>query len=243
MSIYLKKFETHNEYETYIASEGKILPNVSFCKDDMDVHYNPYVGTPKVELKYYVSSDDLGNDIKIFHMAYSVPFETMEVDGVLLDSVESTYRFDTEGIHTVKLTLPEGGTVLKGFYGCSNLIEVKIPNIITSIGEDAFSGCYSLVSITIPESVTNIEYYAFYGCYELTSAIIPNSMTNIGHDAFFNCQGLTFITINATTPPTLGGDAFGDTNNCPINVPSESVETYKSAESWSVYANRIQAIS
>jgi hypothetical protein len=41
----------------------------------------------------------------------------------------------------------------------------------------------------------------------------------------------------------LGASAFNDTNNCPIYVPSESVETYKAASNWSSYASRIQSIT
>jgi hypothetical protein len=41
----------------------------------------------------------------------------------------------------------------------------------------------------------------------------------------------------------LGGDAFQDTNNCPIYVPAESVDAYKAAaRHWNDYADRIQAI-
>jgi len=43
-------------------------------------------------------------------------------------------------------------------------------------------------------------------------------------------------------PPTLGSSTFDDTNNCPIYVPSGSVNAYKSASGWSTYADRIQAI-
>lgn len=43
MSVYLKQFSTHSEYEQYIESEGKVLPNVSICTTEGDVHYNPYV--------------------------------------------------------------------------------------------------------------------------------------------------------------------------------------------------------
>ena len=39
---YIKKFDTHAEYEA--AQSGLILPNVSFCVDTPnEVHYNPYV--------------------------------------------------------------------------------------------------------------------------------------------------------------------------------------------------------
>jgi hypothetical protein len=50
------------------------------------------------------------------------------------------------------------------------------------------------------------------------------------------------VTVNAITPPTLGSNAFDSTNNCPIYVPAESVNTYKSATNWSTYADRIQAM-
>ena len=43
MSIYLKQFSTHSEYEQYINGSGAILPNVSICTIEGDVHYNPYV--------------------------------------------------------------------------------------------------------------------------------------------------------------------------------------------------------
>jgi hypothetical protein len=53
---------------------------------------------------------------------------------------------------------------------------------------------------------------------------------------------LTSVTCEATTPPTCDSYAFDNTNNCPIYVPSQSIDTYKSATNWSTYADRIQAI-
>ena len=50
------------------------------------------------------------------------------------------------------------------------------------------------------------------------------------------------VTVNATTPPTLGESALDYTNNCPIYVPAASVDVYKAASGWSTYASRIQAI-
>ena len=42
MGDYLKLFEKHSEYETYSGGE-MLKPNVSYCEDDNEVHYNPYV--------------------------------------------------------------------------------------------------------------------------------------------------------------------------------------------------------
>ena len=55
MSVYLKQFSTHQEYEQYINGSGAILPNVSICTTEGDVHYNPYVdpcASEKVKTTY-----------------------------------------------------------------------------------------------------------------------------------------------------------------------------------------------
>jgi hypothetical protein len=121
----------------------------------------------------------------------------------------------------------------------TNLVSVELGDCVTSIGWMAFGDCRSLTSVTIPDSVTSIGNQAFLQCTGLTSIVIPNSVTSIGDDAFYECNGLTSITVNAITPPTLINGAFDETNNCPIYVPCESVNAYKSAEEWSNYADRI----
>ena len=42
MIKHIKLFETHINYNTYITGNNKILPNVSYCKDNKEIHYNPY---------------------------------------------------------------------------------------------------------------------------------------------------------------------------------------------------------
>ena len=149
------------------------------------------------------------------------------------------------------------------FYDCSSLTSVIIGNSVTTIGDYAFEDCSSLTSITIPDSVTSIGNYAFYGCSSLTSITIPDSVTSIGYCAFKYCRSLTRVTIPdsvttigssafsgctsllsvycmATTPPTGGDDMFsGNPLWRTINVPTESVDAYKSAEYWSYYASAI----
>lgn len=113
----------------------------------------------------------------------------------------------------------------------------------TSISDYSFSYCSSLVSVFIPSSITNIGEAAFYYCSSLVSILIPSSITNIGYSAFSQCVLLSNVTVKSVTPPTLDGSIFFNTPlNLVIYVPSESVETYKSASGWSTYANKIQPI-
>lgn len=129
------------------------------------------------------------------------------------------------------------------FFSCTSLPRINIPNGVTVISTQLFYNCISLTSITIPNSVTIIGENAFEQCYGLTSITIPSSVTEIKRYAFKNCSGLTSITCLATTPPTLNisqESTFEGTGNCPIYVPTASVNAYKT--SWNTYASRIQAI-
>ena len=54
------------------------------------------------------------------------------------------------------------------------VIDLVIPDDVTSIGEYTFSHCGSLTSVTIGDSVTNIGDKAFTGCSNLTSVNITD---------------------------------------------------------------------
>ena len=288
MSVYLKQFSTHSEYEAYIASEGKVLPNVSICTTEGDVHYNPWVET-RVVAKFNVTSTS--SPTPIGYNEYTIGFSEIEIDGVVQQSVVSAYTFDTIGEHTVKYTLKNQTSIggwafgycsgltsidipnsvtsignmvfekcrsltsctigsgvttigIRVFYNCSSLTSCTIGSGVTSIGGGAFSGCTSLTSIDIPSGVTRIGDYAFNGCSSLTSIDIPSGVTSIDQKAFERCSSLISVTVNATTPPTLGGDAFSDNAaGRKIYAPSGSVEAYKAATNWSTYASDIEPIS
>ena len=60
----------------------------------------------------------------------------------------------------------------------------KIPDSVTSIGDNAFISCINLESITIPDSVTSIGNSAFWDCERLENVTIPESVTSIGEEVF-----------------------------------------------------------
>lgn len=60
MGKYIKKFDTHSDYEDFIKTEDFILPNVSLCEQENEVHYNP----KKAKLFDYLFNDGtFGADI------------------------------------------------------------------------------------------------------------------------------------------------------------------------------------
>lgn len=78
----------------------------------------------------------------------------------------------------------------KVFAGCESLSEVRVGNILSSIGVSAFEAC-DLRSIDLSDtSVKTIGAYAFNGNHNLTSIKFPSVLTDLGEGAFFDCMSL-----------------------------------------------------
>lgn len=149
------------------------------------------------------------------------------------------------------------------FRCCRNLRSVNIPSSVTSIGNAAFRECSGLTSVNIPSSVTSIGEYVFYNCSSLSSINIPSGVTSIGQSMFSGCSSLTSIsvlgdvtfigndvfagcaarlTLSATTPAILGNyNSIGA--QMIIRVPDAALTTYRTADGWSSFANRIVGYS
>ena len=186
MSKYIKKFETTAEYTAFIATDY-VKPNVSYIVEGNEVQYNPIVIETKLVVYYDIQ--DISSPTTIY-TNYNNSITSVEVDGTLLDSVVTTYQFDSVGEHVIKygFTNPTSvGNSTPLFFDLTTIKRVVIPNTFTSIGNSAFSNCRGLTSCTIGSGVTSIGTSAFYGCSGLTSIDIPNSVTIIGESAFKNC--------------------------------------------------------
>lgn len=148
----------------------------------------------------------------------------------------------------VALDIPDSVTSIgnRAFAGCTSLASLEIGSGLTTIPTDCFLGCTSLITVDVPSNVTTISESAFRSCTALSSVTISSAITNIGDTAFANDSRLESVTVWATTPPTLGNNAFYKSQvlaDLTIYVPCESVDAYKAATNWSSYASKIQAIS
>ena len=143
------------------------------------------------------------------------------------------------------IIIPDGVTRIDqfAFMDCSSLTDIKIPPHINRIYQFTFCGCDHLRSINIPTGVNRIDDCAFKECERLTSIKVPDSVSTIEEQAFYGCSALDTIIIYSPNPPVGSDLMFAKTNNCPIYVPAESVEAYKTAEYWSDYAGRIQPLA
>jgi len=128
------------------------------------------------------------------------------------------------------------------FEACHSIIQIVFPTGLIYIGDNAFNYCTNLEQVTFPTGLTYIGDNAFNGT-KIDQIVLPNELITINNYAFNWCKSLICVTSLAEIPPTLGLGVFNNTHsNLVINVPANSVETYKTAVGWSVYADKIEEI-
>ena len=127
------------------------------------------------------------------------------------------------------------------FWGTS-LSSITIPNSVEVIEMSTFACCNSLETVNIADGVKYINGGAFGSCDKLTSITLPASINAFNGDAFQFSENLAELICLSVNPPTLY-TSNGDLSHIPIiRVPAASVDTYKAAEVWKTYADKIVAI-
>ena len=251
MGKFLKRFNTHSEYVEYILSNSVARPNISYCYNNRDVHYNTKSKNNKLTVIYNVET--AGERVKMFKEVSNLT--SVIINGNTLTepefnilTSETMYQFSMGGKNVVEYILEDAsavGSKTSEGYGpwfCDTpaIIDIEIPYGTNKICGSAFGNCQSLSSITIPNSVTIISAYNMQENPSLTSITIPNSVVYIGDESFNGCTNLTSVILEPTVPPTLGSDCFlGVSNDIKFYVPSESVDAYKAATNWSAFAEKI----
>lgn len=81
------------------------------------------------------------------------------------------------------------------FYNCTSLKTCSLPNNtkFTILEAQLFESCTNLLNIQIPDSITTINFQCFASCNSLTFIKIPDKVTTLGNRIFANCINLLYI--------------------------------------------------
>ena len=134
------------------------------------------------------------------------------------------------GVTPKMLEIPQGklkrdtkfmvDNIMHAFWEIKAMLESKSEEGLEFINSECI-GSTRLAEITIPATIQEISYSAFVGCPELKS-----------------------VYIKAITPPKHPNNyLFGfanDLENRKIYVPRQSLEAYRTSESWKAYASIIE---
>lgn len=160
-----------------------------------------------------------------------------EVETAVGDSVLTAIT-DVELTHAV-ITADSGC-----FTDAVNCTALTLSNSLTTVGSGAFAGL-NVEHLVVPDNVRTLDSGAFADSHSMRTAVLGSGITEVGNSIFgssYNTNTVESITFKSVVPPTpTASDEFLEyTDDCPIYVPSGSVQDYKTA--WYKYASRIQAM-
>ena len=211
--------------------------NYFFHYADQDGYYRAY-NVKKVTLPEHLQS--IGSQL------FSDCNQLLMVENTShVKSVENSAFSGCSSLQSIDLPVCE--TIGNGaFEGCPNLSSVGDLSKCVSIGARAFAGC-KIQSVNFA-CLENLGDYAFWGTY-IHEVSLPATLQSMGGSCFGNN---TVYVFNSTTPPFLSEDVDKEENvdgfmirklafqtTSLIRVPESSLATYRSADVWSKYKDKI----
>lgn len=108
-------------------------------------------------------------------------------DSTIDDYSESIeHEYDEEGEYTITIT---GVSEIHNglLYGIRNVVEVIIPNNITSLPNTVFRDCINLEKVVLPNGISSIGDQFCRGCGNLVELNLPDGLENIGIYFLYGC--------------------------------------------------------
>ena len=205
MGRYIKLFENHTQYENYINGSSAILPNVSFCATESDVHYNPYI-PPQPEYRNRSGETYCEGYDKYVDVYSEVSYDggsTWEITA----TTETLVERNSEDCGYVKdsrliaiYTTNDWGETVQLFYCSGECVEEHSGG--SGSGSGGETGCTNNTPFYSVEVDGNIYYdcdiineYQFYDKGEHVVKYELKDPSSFGRLTFFNCDSLTSIDI------------------------------------------------
>ena len=225
---FIKKFDEHESgFVNYINSSDKVLPNLSYCVDNDEIHF---INEP-IKAVFYIN--DISNPIKICNLPEEITF--MEIDGTVLSEPVSTYQFDSIGEHTVNYVTKNANTIVNYLFSECNgndktnrngMISIEIPTQYVNTETNIFNMVNTLETI-----IFNTPHHMYIGSY----------MINLG-----SATNIQQIIIKSHYVPKVDSTiAIAQWSGIPgfIYVADNLVNTYKTDNVFSFLNNKIKGLS
>ena len=184
-----------------------------------------YDGSSELSISDCYYTTDFNDGVNFLNQGVPIPISG-NCGQTGTDGSDVTWSYDRSS-----KTLTISGTGAMMYYGLTN-------NYLHSTSPWSHSD-YELEHVVIENGVTSVGAYAFAMCGHLTSVSLPSSVFQIDQAAFYN-SNLARIDIPRIETVSLAQYAF---DYCPeglsIVVPSTLLKTYKTADNWSTYADKL----
>ena len=224
MGDYLKLFKTHSEYEAYSVGGEMLKPNVSYCRQENEVHYNPWTWadtylifvakeagtftfTPQNSNVISYSTDNgdswiVGNSVEVNSGDRVLWKGTMTPSSSGMGTFSSTANFDAEG------------NVMSLLFGDNFKGQVDLTGKTNAFYQLFYNNdkVMSAENLSLPATtLANRCYYSmFQGCTSLVAAPeLP--ATTLERQCYYSMfQGCTSL-VTAPEPPatTLADYCYG----------------------------------
>ena len=223
---YIKKFENHNQYNAFTATTDFILPNVSTCIQENDVHYNPsckesdnfiIIGEPSYpsEIEGTATSFDITVHYRETHIGSQCQ-ETIVDEGTDTITVECGENPSTSASRTVSGTVDYHSNEIEYSVTQSEYVEPVETRVVAKFNVTGTSSPTKIASATTNFSSIEIDGveqssvitdYTFSTTGEHTVKYTLTDQTTIDNKTFIECSGITSIVIPDSVT-TIGSAAF-----------------------------------
>ena len=136
--------------------------------------------------------------------------------------------FNFPYLNTVKITDDIYSLDAYNLFAESGVVDVKLPEEVSSIGKGIFNYCDELKTITLPNNLQDISEAAFYGCTNLETINIPATVKTFDSSCFQDCPKLKDMNIY-TGRDTNGELKFVAAKTGGFNIPLATTKIGASA--------------